>query len=272
MSFSFSDRVAQAQRDRSTLLCVGLDPDPSRLPGHLLRLPLPAAVLDFNLAIIKATAPFACAFKVNFAFFEALGEDGWRVLHDTVRAAKSRAIVIADNKRGDIGNSARFYAASALEELDCDACTVSPYMGADSVTPFLSYPGKAAFVLVRTSNPGAEELQEIQVDGSPLYLDVARRVMDWSRGLPGEAGFVVGATNADPVARVRARHPQAPLLVPGVGAQGGDVAAIREALKGGTGPALINSSRQILYASSGRDFAEAAARAADQIRVELGQP
>lgn len=273
MTSSFSSRVAQAQRENSTLLCVGLDPDPERIPAHLLESrSLADAVRTFNLSIIEATAPFACAFKLNFAFFEVLGSDGWRVLRDTVQAARAYHVVIADNKRGDIGNSARFYAAAAFESLECDACTVSPYMGSDSVQPFLAYPGRAAFVLVRTSNPGAAPLQEKTIDGVPLYLDVARRAQEWGEGHPGEVGFVVGATNAEPIERVRAAHPGIPLLIPGVGAQGGDAAAVRQALAGGTGPALINSSRQILYASSGSDFAAAAAGAAETIRAALGAP
>ncbi|HEX7070104.1 MAG TPA: orotidine-5'-phosphate decarboxylase [Rhodothermales bacterium] len=176
---------------------------------------------------------------------------------------------MADAKRGDIGNSARFYASAVFEDLGCDACTVSPYMGADSIQPFLAFPGRAAYVLVRTSNPGATELQELPVGNRPLYLEAARQIVRWSGGQPGEAGFVVGATNAAPIQSVREAHPDVPLLIPGVGAQGGDADAVLDAVAEGNGPVLINSSRQIIYASSGTDFAEAAAREADHVRGML---
>lgn len=269
----FNTRLRGIQTDRASRLCVGLDPDPQRLPSHLLnQYAVGDAVLQFNRAIIEATAPFACAFKLNFAFFEALGVDGWRVLRETARAAGRDHVVVADAKRGDIGNSARFYAAAAFEELECDACTVSPYMGRDSVEPFLSYAGRAAFVLVRTSNPGGADLQELVVNGRPLYMETARQARLWGDQLPGTTGFVVGATNAEPVAQVRSEYPDVPLLIPGVGAQGGDAGALLNALSVGAGPVLINSSRQILYASSRSDFAEAAATEASRIRDMLGAP
>ena len=273
MSSDFITRIHEAQQARRSLLCVGIDPDPRRLPHHLTASRSPAdAVLAFNRAIIEATAPYACAYKLNFAFFEALGADGWRVLEETVAAASREHAVVADAKRGDIGNSARFYASAVFEQLRCDACTVAPYMGRDSVEPFLAFPGRAAFVLVRTSNAGADEVQELEVDGRPLFLEMADKVVAWAGHAQGTVGFVLGATNAQPLRLAREAHPDVPLLVPGVGAQGGDAAALREALSVGSGPVLVNSSRQILYASAETDFAEAAAREAERIRESLGPP
>lgn len=267
MNPRFSERLGRIQEANDSLVCVGLDPDPQRMPPHLLRsASLADAVLSFNLTIIEATAPFACAFKLNFAFYEALGSTGWSVLEATVRAARQSHIVIADAKRGDIGNSARFYAEAVFGALQCDACTVAPYMGSDSVVPFLQYPGRAAFVLVRTSNPGAAELQELDLDGAPLYTRVANQALGWSEGLPGELGFVVGATDAAPAHRIRSAHSHVPLLIPGIGAQGGDPAPLMEAITRGSGRVLVNNSRGIIYASAEQDFAAAAARAAERFR------
>lgn len=270
MPDDFSARLRQAQDERSSLLCVGLDPDPQRVPSHLIEgRTLPEAVLRFNHELIEATGAFACAFKLNFAFYEALGAEGWRVLEETVRAAARKHLVVADAKRSDIGNSARFYATAIFEQLGCDACTVAPYMGSDSVQPFLTYPGRAAFVLVRTSNAGAAGVQELVVSERTLFLEIADQVVLWARGRSGEVGFVVGATDVVPVSQIRKAHPDVPLLVPGVGAQGGDAKALLAALGGPGGPAMINSSRQIIYASEGPDFAEAAGREAERIRVLL---
>lgn len=267
MTSDFSGRLAAIQEANDSVVCVGLDPDPDRMPVHLLQThALADAVLGFNLALIEATAPFACAFKLNFAFYEALGSDGWRVLDETVRAVRRSHVVIADAKRGDIGNSARFYADAVFRALDCDACTVAPYMGADSVVPFLKYPGRAAFVLVRTSNPGASALQELETEGAPLYVRVAREATGWAHDQPGVLGFVVGATDTEPARRVRSDHPHVPLLIPGIGTQGGDPARLMEAVSPGSGRILVNNSRGIIYASSDRDFASAAARAAERFR------
>ena len=271
MPASFSDRLRQIQADKASRLCVGLDPDPDRLPAHLLDAhALPDAVLAFNAAIIEATAAHACAFKLNLAFFEPLGADGWRMLQATVRRIPSDVLVIADAKRGDIGNSARFYAQAVFEELECDAITVAPYMGKDSVTPFLAYTGTSAFVLSRTSNPGAADFQELQIDDEPLYLHVARQVAAWNQEAAGEAGLVVGATDASALRTLRAACPTLPFLIPGVGAQGGDPQTVLDAAATEDGLVIVNSSRSILYASSDLDFAEAASEAAAKLRMALG--
>lgn len=266
----FSIRLQESQAARQSLLCVGLDPDPSRLPPHLTSsLPVTEAVRTFNLAIIEATSASVCCYKLNLAFYEALGTEGWRLLEDTVSAARKQHIVIADGKRCDIGNSARFYAEAVFERMGCDACTVSPYMGSDAVRPFLAFPDRAAFVLIRTSNEGARELQELTCAGKPLYARVASLASAWAAHSPGTLGFVVGATDATAVRRVREEHPETPLLVPGVGAQGGDVPELFEAISSGSAPVVVNSSRKILYASSDEDFAEAAEREAESIRALL---
>ncbi|WP_022834817.1 orotidine-5'-phosphate decarboxylase [Salisaeta longa] len=271
MPASFNDRLRAIQTQKETAACVGLDPDPARLPAHLRAAhDTPEAVRRFCRAIIEATAPFACAFKPNLAFFEALGRDGRAVLEDVVAALPSDVLVIADAKRGDIGNSARFYAQSLFDDLGADAVTVAPYMGHDSVTPFLQHPGTAAFVLARTSNPGASDFQEAcQCNGTPLHQQVAEAVQAWARATPGTGGLVVGATAPDALRTVRTACPTAPFLIPGVGAQGGTPAAVMAAAATADGPVLVNSSRSILYASAGRDFADAAAAAAQALRDAL---
>lgn len=273
MNHSFGERLRRAQSDRRSVLCVGLDPDLARMPSSLVQAHAPAeAVARFGEAVIAATADHACAFKVNLAFFEVLGRDGWDALERTLGAVPPGIPVIADAKRGDIGNSARFYARSVFEHLGCDAVTVAPYMGRDSVDPFLAYPGRAAFVLARTSNPGAADFQERDCEGERLYLRVARRVAEWGAAAPGEAGLVVGATGAEALAELRAACPTLPFLIPGVGAQGGDPATVMRHAATPDGPVLVNSSRAILYAGDGPDFADAAARAADALRRALGPP
>ena len=252
------------------MLCVGLDPDPGLLPEHLTReRPLAEAVMVFNLALIEATSASACCYKLNLGFYEALGAPGWEVFKQTVTAARRKHLVIADGKRGDIGNTARFYAEAVFGWSACDACTLSPYLGRDAVQPFLAYPDRAAFVLVRTSNAGAHEIQELDCGGKPLYLRTAALAAQWSDGEPGTLGFVLGATQPAAVGQVREAHPEIPLLLPGIGAQGGDAAALFTALAVGTGPIIVNSSRQIIYASSDQDFAEAAEREAESMRASL---
>ncbi|MEP0545931.1 MAG: orotidine-5'-phosphate decarboxylase [Rhodothermales bacterium] len=267
---TFTDKLRAAQAATRSRVCVGLDPDPARLPRSLRDLPPADAVLAFNRAIIDATADIACAFKPNLAFYEALGADGWHVFAETVAMIPDGRLVIADAKRGDIGNTARMYARAFFEGVDADAVTVSPYMGSDAITPFLETEGRCAFVLVATSNPSGPELQALVADGEPVYRRTARLAVEAAAERPGEAGFVVGATRPELLAEIRAAHPDVPFLVPGVGAQGGDAAAVVAAA--GSGPLLVNSSRGILYASDGDDFAAAARRATESLREALGDP
>jgi len=271
MSASFSARLQRLQSKKETAVCVGLDPVPARFPPSLhdgrLRTD---AVRTFCASIIEATAPYACAFKPNFAFFEALGPAGLTVLDQVVATIPDDCLVVGDAKRGDIGHSARFYAASIYEELGLDACTVSPYLGRDSVAPFLEHEGTCTFVLARTSNDGAADFQEAcSCSGRPLYRQVAHKVSAWADEATGEAGLVVGATAPDTLAPLRADAPTLPFLVPGVGAQGGDAAAVMDAAATEAGPVLLNSSRSILYASQGPDYAEAAATATRDLRDAL---
>ncbi|GMQ80862.1 MAG: orotidine-5'-phosphate decarboxylase [Rhodothermia bacterium] len=245
-----------------------MDPDPVKIPPGLTSSSSVAdAVLEFTERIIHATSSYATAFKFNIAFFEALGIDGFRVLGDALSVVPENVLTIADAKRGDIGNTARFYAKAFFKELNFDAITISPYMGGDSVRPFLEYEGKGVFLLVRTSNPGGNELQTLMVEGDPLYHIVARQAVDWARNLPGTLGFVVGATDLDAMAQLRTEHPNVPFLIPGIGAQGGNATSVMDAA--GSGPVLINSSRQILYASSGDDFAQKAAEQSEKLCLEL---
>ncbi len=267
---SFTDRLRTAQAATRSRVCVGLDPDPARLPRPFRGRPVAEAVLAFNRAVIGATAAAACAYKPNLAFYEALGADGWRVFEETVAAVPDGRLVIADAKRGDIGNTARKYAGAFYESVEADAVTVSPYMGSESITPFLEAEGRCAFVLVATSNPSGAELQDLTAGGEPVWRHTARLAVGAAEGCPGEAGFVVGATRPALLSELRAAYPEVPFLVPGVGAQGGDAAAVVEAA--GSGPLLVNSSRGILYASDGDDFAEAARRAAEALRDALGDP
>ena len=271
MPESFSARLNRLQSEKQTAVCVGLDPVPARFPATLKdgRLPTDAA-RAFCSSIVEATAPYACAFKPNFAFFEALGPAGLTVLDQVLATIPDDCLVIGDAKRGDIGHSARFYAQALYDDFGLDASTVSPYLGADSVAPFLEHEGTCTFVLARTSNDGAADLQEAcTCDGAPLYRHVAQRVSTWDDGADGEAGLVVGATAPNALADLRADAPALPFLVPGVGAQGGDPAAVMDAAATNTGPVLVNSSRSILYASEGPDYAEAAADATKDLQNAL---
>jgi orotidine-5'-phosphate decarboxylase len=267
---NFLNRLAAAQKSRNSLVCVGLDPDPDRLPKHLApTAPLPERILAFNTAIVKATAPFASAFKINFAFYEALGAEGWKVLEATRALIPEEIVAIADCKRGDIGNSARFYAKSVFDTLAFDACTVAPYMGSDSYTPFLEIEGKGAFILARTSNPGAADIQEKMSEGAPIYEWLVRQIASLPESLISRAGLVVGATSPGALKSLRKLAPDLPFLIPGIGAQGGDVEAVMRAAYRRPGTVVINSSRAILYAGEGPDFAEAAAHEAERLRREL---
>jgi orotidine-5'-phosphate decarboxylase len=228
----------------------------------------PVAV--FNKAIIEATANLVCAYKPNAAFYEALGEGGRGALVETRRQVPEHIPVIADAKRGDIGNTARMYARAFLLDMGFDAITVNPYMGFDAVEPFLKYPDKCALVLCLTSNPGASDLQRLTVKGESLYLEVARKVAAWSQD--GPCGLVVGATQAGDLQQIRAIAPRLPILIPGVGAQGGDLpAAVKYGVDERGDLAIINVARSVLYASDGRDFAERARGEALRLREEMNK-
>ena len=249
------------QEKANSLLCVGLDPEPARFPAHLKD--DADAVFTFCRAIVDATAPYVCAFKPQIAHFAALGAEAalQRVIA-YVHATHPGIPVILDFKRGDIGSTARHYAEEAFDRYGADAATVNPYLGRDSIQPFLDRADKGVIVLCRTSNPGAGEFQDLCVDGLPLYRHVARRVAaEWNAN--GNCMLVLGATWPEELAQVRADVGQMPFLVPGIGAQGGDVAAALRAGAATDGSGLIiSSSRAILYAGNGEDFSTAAADAA----------
>ena len=258
-------------RQKKSYLCVGLDTDIKKLPPHLVNVPDP--VFEFNKAIIDATAPYAVAYKPNIAFYEAQGPRGWESLQKTLNYIPKDCFTIADAKRGDIGNTSGLYARAFFDPsaagLNFDAITVAPYMGHDSVLPFLDYPGKWVILLALTSNPGSADFQRQHVDNETqeLFETVIQKAQTWAT--PDQLMFVVGATQADQIARIRELAPHNFLLVPGVGAQGGSLADVSRNGLTKDGGLLVNASRSILYASSGPDFAEAAAAAAKAIQQEM---
>jgi len=277
-SESFQQRFRQTLARRQSLLCVGLDPEIEKLPSGLPH--DSEGLVRFCHEIISATAPFAAAFKINFAFFEAHGAAGWEALQRVAKAVPAGLINIADAKRGDIGNTARLYARSIFHELGFDAMTANPYLGEDAATPFLESPSKGVFFLCRTSNPGSGAIQcatlagpDIRGEksaGTPLYLHVARQVASWNSR--GNAGLVVGATHPHELEIVRRECPAIPMLIPGVGTQGGNLdAGVRFGATASGDLAVINASRAILYADSGSRFAEAAARTAESLRNQMNE-
>jgi orotidine-5'-phosphate decarboxylase len=248
MSMSFAERLRRAQVLSGGLVCIGLDPDLSRLPRDLSGAPEP--LLAFNRRIIDATADIAAAYKPQIAFYGALGKEAELIASiQYIRDRAPHALVILDAKRSDIGNTAEAYASEAFDRYGADAVTVNPYMGEDSVRPFLARADRGAILLCRTSNPGARDFQDLPVDGLPLYRRVAERAAHHWNEL-GNLMLVVGATYPAEMAALRRAHPTLPFLVPGIGAQGGDLAACLAAGldSNGTG-LLINSSRDIIYAA-----------------------
>ncbi len=239
-------------RQKKTFLCVGLDTDVNKLPSHFPK--TPKSVIDFNESIIEETHDICVSYKLNLAFYEAMGAEGWNVLKRTIELLPENSFVIADAKRGDIGNTASMYANAFFEELDVDAVTLSPYMGKDSVTPFLDYKGKWSILLGLTSNEGANDfqMQKLQ-DGSYLYEQVLKTSCQW--GTAGNMMYVVGATKASALKNIRKILPEHFLLVPGVGAQAGDMKEVISNGANDVGGLLINASRSILFAGSGKDFA-----------------
>jgi orotidine-5'-phosphate decarboxylase len=268
---TFLEMLRDAQARNGSMLCVGLDPEPARFPGALQG--DASRIYDFCARIVDATADLAIAFKPQIAYFAAhRAEDQLERLMAHLRANAPRVPVILDAKRGDIGSTAQQYAREAFERYGADAVTLSPFMGFDSVQPYLNYQGKGAFLLCRTSNPGGDDLQNQRlaaVDGQPLLYEHVARLAQGPWNLNGQLGLVVGATYPAEIERVRAIAPTLPLLIPGVGAQGGDAAATVKAGWRADAPIVVNSSRAILYASGGEDFAEAARREAERTRALL---
>ena len=273
---TFLDMLGAAERQNQSLLCVGLDPDPAKFPASMKG--DASKIYDFCAAIVEATADTVIAFKPQIAYFAAhRAEDQLERLMAHMKRVAPQVPVILDAKRGDIGSTAEQYAIEAFERYGADAVTLSPFMGWDSVQPYLKYHGKGAFLLCRTSNPGGDDLQNqrlAMVEGQPRLYEHVARLAQGPWNLNGQLGLVVGATYPEEIERVRGLAPTLPLLIPGVGAQGGDaVATIRAGYRaeGGIrhGPVIVNSSRAVLYASGGADFAAAARAEALRTREVL---
>ena len=270
---TFVEKLRAAERQNGSLLCVGLDPDPAKFPAHLRG--DASRIYDFCAAIVDATADLVIAFKPQIAYFAAhRAEAQLEQLMAHMRRTVPHVPVILDAKRGDIGSTAEQYAIEAFERYGADAVTLSPFMGFDSVQPYLKYHGKGAFLLCRTSNPGGDDFQAQRlssVPGAPLLYEHIARLAQGPWNLNGQLGLVVGATYPTEIERVRAVAPTLPLLIPGVGAQGGDaLATVKAGWRAAQGqtvaPIVVNSSRAVLYASADADFAQAARREASQTR------
>ncbi|MGB2869426.1 MAG: orotidine-5'-phosphate decarboxylase [Bacteroidota bacterium] len=263
---NFTQRLRETQRRTDSLLCVGLDTDVEQLPTSLRR--DARGVLEFNKRMIEATADLVCGYKLNLAFYEALGEAGWKAMRETLRLISKDLISIGDGKRGDIGNTSEQYARSLFDELYFDAVTVNPFMGFDSVEPFIRDESRGAFILALTSNPGSKDFQRLKTGTRPLFEAVVRAASKWNS--KKNIGLVVGATHSKDLRRIRKLAPGLPFLIPGVGKQGGDLQSAiqwgcdRNGLLG-----VINASRSILYASKGKDFASAARNEATKLRDEI---
>ena len=265
----FTDLLDHAAATTKSLVCVGLDPDPAKMPV--------SDVYEFNRSIVDATAEYVCAFKPNLAFYEAMGLPGLRDLEKTVehiRSAAPTAIILGDAKRGDIGPSAQSYAKAMFQVWGFDALTINAWGGEDTVTPFIEDKSKGVFVWCRGSNPGSADFQDLLIttdNGSmPLYRNIALSCQKWNTN--GNLGLVAGATVPEQLAEIRTACPTMPLLIPGVGVQGGDLeAAVKQGTDSRGRAALINSSRGVIYASTGVDFADAAAREANKLRESINE-
>lgn len=264
----FTEMLSERWQNAGSMLCVGLDPNPTRFPHELAG--RSTALYDFCCGIIDATADLVCAFKPQIAYFASCGaETELKAVIDYIHANHPKVPVILDAKRGDIGSTAEHYAREAFERYEADCVTLSPFMGFDTIKPYLAYENKGAFILCRTSNPGGDDIQMLEVNGEKIYERLARlAATEWN--LNGELGLVVGATYPAELANVRRIAPNLPLLVPGIGAQGGDIRACVEAGKTAEGTGMvINSGRSIIYASREDDWKEAARKTAIATRDSI---
>ena len=248
---NFREKLEHIIQKNNSLLCVGLDIDKEKMPAYLFEASK-TPYLDFNKKIIDETKDLVCAYKLNMAFYEVLGIKGYKILSETIEYIPKDVIIILDGKRNDIGNTAKKYAKSLFETLNCDAVTINPYLGIDGVKPFLDYSDKCSFILCRTSNPSAGDFQDIKSDGIPLYQTIAGKIRSWNSY--GNCGAVVGATYPEELKIIRKiLGKDIPILIPGIGAQGGDV---EKTVKFGTNEdrkmAIIVSSRSIIYAENSR--------------------
>jgi orotidine-5'-phosphate decarboxylase len=257
----FADKLRAATEASNSFLCIGLDPDPELMPHP--------HIPSFLQEIVDATSDLACAYKPNLAFFEALGMGGMQIMLESLRSVPKHIPIIADAKRGDIGNTARFYAKALFDLYKFDAATVNPYGGRDAVQPFIDYTDRGVFIWCRGSNPGAADLQDIKLEnGRLVYEAIAERALEWNHH--GNVGLVAGATWPDQIERVREICPHMWILVPGVGAQEGDLeAAVQAAMDAGGGGFLLNASRAVLYAAKGDGYAKSARKAAQKLRSRI---
>jgi orotidine-5'-phosphate decarboxylase len=277
VSSTFGDRLIDAARANDSLLCVGLDPVQARFPDPLDAEPdVTRAIVSFNAGVIAATSDLVCAYKPNLGFYLAYGAAGVAALEETRRLIPAPIPIILDAKVGDIGSTAEAYATGYFDTWGCDAITVNPYLGEDSLAPFLSRRDRGVVVVCKTSNPGSADLQNLMLDGNngqqPLYLTVADRVAGWAERWPATLGLVVGATYPDELAAVRRRCPDAPILLPGIGAQAGDLeASLRAGLDSHGLGVVVAASRSVLYAGTGQDadWTVAVRKAASRLREEI---
>ncbi len=263
---AFREKLTRAAEQNRSLLCVGLDPDPARLPGD--------GAASFLCAVVEATSDLVCAYKANLAFYEQMGEAGYAALRAVLLAVPEGIPVIADAKRGDVGHTSEAYARALFDELGFDAATVNPYLGGDAVEPFLRRADRGVFIVCRTSNPGAGDLQDLLVAGAaeprPLYQAVAELALRWNTH--ANVGLVVGATYPEEMRRLRRLCPELPFLVPGIGPQEGALGqAVTSGLDAGGGGLIVNASRAVLYASAGAKFAQAARRQAEELRAAIDE-
>ena len=263
---TFLEKLKQVTEQNNSLLCVGLDPQLDKLPQSVRNKDNP--VLYFNRCLIDATADLVCAYKPNFAFYGALGACGWATLKGTLEHVPQHIPVLVDAKVGDIGSTAERYATMFFEELGADALTVTPYMGEDAVAPFLAYKEKGVFLVCLTSNPGADDFEKGMMGDAPLYVQVVRKANQWNTA--GNCGLVVGGTQQQHIRDLRDLAPDMPFLIPGIGAQGGDLATAVGCGQDAQGRSiLVSSSRGIMYATNSGDFAAAARQAAQQLRDDI---
>jgi orotidine-5'-phosphate decarboxylase len=264
---TFTQKLREIQLKQNSLVCIGLDVDTNKIPLHLQSSANP--VLEFNRQLVEATHDLVCAYKPNLAFYEAMGERGLTALRETLKLIPKSVLTIGDGKRGDIGNTAERYTKSLFDDFGFDSVTVNPYMGFDSIEPFLKNPEKGVFLLALTSNPGSKDFQRLKINGKPLYEKVARSAKKWNTNQ--NIGLVVGATHPRELKTIRKIVPEMPLLIPGIGKQGGDLkSAVRDGCDENGQLAIVNASRSIIYASSGKDFAEAARAEAKKMVEEIG--
>lgn len=267
---NFQKKLALAIKKNNSLLCLGLDPEIEKLPKHLLKKSDP--IFEFNKAIIDKTSDLVCVYKPNIAFYEAYGDKGLKSLKKTILYMKEKhpeIPILLDAKRGDIGNTAKMYAKAIFEYWGADATTIYPYLGLDAVLPFLEYENQCTILLIKTSNPGSNTFQNLDVNGEPFYLKVAKEIKKWKFE---NIGVFVGATYPEEMQKVRNLFPNSPILTAGLGAQGGQAEKIVQAGADKNGGNLMcNSSREIIYASSDKDFAAKARQKAIEVRDNLNQ-